>query len=238
MNRRVFMTVAAAGAARLADGFADDVPDAIKRLRPMTDGIRPITAEERRGRIEKAQRLMRENKIGAIVLEGGSSMFYFTGTRWNAGERTFALVIPAKGELAWVVESDEKRAIHHELISTGSDVRVAQDNADSFKKLAQVLKERGATRVGIEERVRFAVYDGIRKEGPSLEFTSAVPVSEGCRVIKTPAEIALLPCGNAVYLPKIAIAPPLVPSALNAAEILIANSPFVMPSRSVVNAAR
>lgn len=194
------MTVAAAGAARLADGFADDVPDAIKRLRPMTDGIRPITAEERRGRIEKAQRLMRENKIGAIVLEGGSSMFYFTGTRWNAGERTFALVIPAKGELAWVVESDEKRAIHHELISTGSDVRVAQDNADSFKKLAQVLKERGATRVGIEERVRFAVYDGIRKEGPSLEFTSAVPVSEGCRVIKSPAEIALLQRANDITI--------------------------------------
>lgn len=200
MNRRVFMAVAAAGAARLVDGNPDEVPDAIKKLRPMTDGIQPISAGERRARIEKAQRLMHENKIGAIVLEGGSSMFYFTGTRWNPGERTFALVIPASGELAWVVPGGGRDAIHHELISAGTDVRVTQDDADAFKKLAQVLKERGATRVGIEERVRFAVYDGIRKEGPSLEFTSADPVSAGCRIIKSPAEIALLQRANDITI--------------------------------------
>jgi Xaa-Pro dipeptidase len=200
MNRRTFMAVAAAGAARLTDAQPAEVPEAIKRLRPMLDGIQPITAGERRARVDKAQRLMRDNKIGAVVLEGGTSMFYFSGTRWNPGERTFALVIPAKGEVAWVVESGEKRAIHHELVSAGADVRVAQDNADSFKKLAQVLKERGATRVGVEERVRFAVYDGIRKEAPSLEFTSADPVSAGCRVIKSPAEIALLQRANDITI--------------------------------------
>ncbi|MGA3205733.1 MAG: aminopeptidase P family N-terminal domain-containing protein, partial [Bryobacteraceae bacterium] len=200
MNRRTFMAVAAAGAARLADAQSAEVPDVIKKLRPMLDGIQPITAGERRARVDKAQRLMRDNKIGAVLLEGGTSMFYFSGTRWNPGERTFALVIPAKGEPAWVVESGEKQAIHHELISTGADVRVAQDNADSFKKLAQVFKERGATRVGVEERVRFAVYDGIRKEAPSLEFTSADPVSAGCRVIKSPAEIALLQRANDITI--------------------------------------
>jgi Xaa-Pro dipeptidase len=199
MNRRVFMAVAAAGAAKLAEG--QDVPDAIKKLRPMTDGIRPITAEERRGRVDKAQRLMRENKIGAIVLEGGSSMYYFSGTRWNQAEKLFTLVIPAAGEPAWVVEdADEKRAIHHELVSTGADVRVAQDEADGYKRLAQVLKERGATRVGMEERVRFAVYEGIRKEGPALEFTSADAVTAGCRMIKSPAEIALLQRANDITI--------------------------------------
>ena len=94
MNRRVFMAVAAAGAARLAE--AQEVPGAIKKLRPMMDGVQPITANERRARIDKAQRLMRENKIGAIVLEGGSSMYYFSGTRWSPGDRAFVLVIPAK----------------------------------------------------------------------------------------------------------------------------------------------
>jgi Xaa-Pro dipeptidase len=200
MNRRTFMAVAAAGATRLADAQPAEVPEAIRKLRPMLDGIQPITAGERRARVDKAQRLMRDNKIGAVLLEGGTSMFYFSGTRWNPGERTFALVIPANGELAWVVESGEKSAIHHELLSTGADVRVAQDNADSFKKLAQVLKERGATRVGVEERVRFAVYDGIRKEAPSLEFTSADPVTAGCRVIKSPAEIALLQRANDITI--------------------------------------
>jgi Xaa-Pro dipeptidase len=192
MNRRVFMAVAAAVAAKLAD--AQEVPDAIKKLRPMLDGIQPITDDERRARVEKAQRLMHENKLGAIVLEGGSSMYYFSGTRWNAGERTSVLVIPAEGESAWVVPNV------HDGIKMGSDVRVAQDDADTFKKIAQVLKDRGATRVGIEERVRFAVYDGIRKEAPSLEFSSADAVSAGCRMIKSPAEIALLQRANDITI--------------------------------------
>jgi Xaa-Pro aminopeptidase len=192
MNRRVFMAVAAVGAAKLVD--AQEVPEAIKRLRPMLDGVQPITDDERRARIDKAQRLMRENKIGAMVLEGGSSMFYFTGTRSSPGERTFALVIPAKGELAWVGTGA------HDGIKMGSDVRVAQDNEDAFKKLAQVLKDRGATRVGVEERVRFAVYDGIRKEAPLMEFISADAVSAGCRIIKSPAEIALLQRANDITI--------------------------------------
>jgi Xaa-Pro dipeptidase len=202
MNRRVFMAMAAAGAAKFAD--AQEVPDAIKNLRPMLDGIQPITHAERRARIEKAQRLMRENKIGAIVLEGGSSMFYFSGTRWNPGERTFVLVIPAKGQLGWVIDrADENRAndaIHHDLVSTPTDVRVAKDGEDGFKKIAQLLKDRGAERVGVEERVRFAVYDGIHKEAPSAEFTSADPVTAGCRMIKSPAEIALLQRANDITI--------------------------------------
>ena len=100
MNRRTFMAVAAAGLAN-----AQEVPEAIRKLRPMLDGVVPITDDERRARVAKAQRLMQENKLDAIVLESGTSMFYFTGTRGSTGERVFALVIPAKGELAWVVPS-------------------------------------------------------------------------------------------------------------------------------------
>ena len=189
MNRRTFMAVAAAGLAG-----AQEVPEAITKLRPMLDGVQPITDDERRARIDKAQRLMHENRIDAVVLEAGSSMFYFSGTRANPGQRTFALVIPAKGELAWVVPAT------HDGVKTGSDVRVAQDDSDAFKKLAQVLKDRAATRVGIEERVRFAVYDGIRKEAPSLEFVSADPITAGCRIIKSPAEIALLQRANDITI--------------------------------------
>lgn len=194
MNRRVFMAVAAAGAAKLADAQPAEVPDAIKKLRPMLDNVQPITDDERRARIDKAQRLMHENKIGAIVLEPGSSMYYFIGTRMNQGERINALVIPAKGAPAWVVEGG------HLATKMVADVRTAADNADAFKKLAQALKESGATRVGVEERVRFAVYDGIRKEAPSLEFTSADAVSAGCRMIKSPAEIALLQRANDITI--------------------------------------
>lgn len=159
----------------------------------MTDGIQPITDEERRGRMEKARRLMRENKIGAIFLEGGSSLFYFTGTRWNATDRTFGLLFPAQGDPAWLVSAqDESKA--RAAIRLVTDVRISREEGNTYKMAAQFLKERGVIsgQVGIEERVRFAVFDGLRKEAPSLEFVSADPVTAGCRVIKSPAELALM----------------------------------------------
>ena len=100
-------------------------PEAVRRLRPMTDKVVPITLEERKGRIEKAQKLMREQRIDAIYLEPGSSMFYFTGMRWGTSERMFAAVIPARGEIAWVCPKfEDERA--RELIRMGTDIRTGK----------------------------------------------------------------------------------------------------------------
>ena len=44
----------------------------------------------------------------------------------------------------------------------------------------------------MEERVRFFLYDGIRKEAPRIKYISADPVTKGCRVYKSDAEIALM----------------------------------------------
>jgi Xaa-Pro dipeptidase len=192
MNRRTFLVTAAAGF-RLGKAEPQDVPDLIRNLKPMTDGIHPITDEERRGRMEKARRLMRENKLGAIILEGGSSLFYFTGTRWNPTDRTFCLVFPAKGEPAWIVSAqDEAKA--RGVVRLAAEVRVWREEGAAYKLAVEFLKERGVSsgQVGIEERVRFAVFDGLRKQAPSLEFVSADPVTAGCRVIKSPAELALM----------------------------------------------
>ena len=80
----------------------------IAALKPMTGDVKPITADERAARIEQARKLMVDNKIDAIYLEGGSSMFYFTGVRWGLSERPFVCVIPAKGELGWVCPASKK----------------------------------------------------------------------------------------------------------------------------------
>src|SRR4030095_1923873 len=88
-----------------------EVPGPIRKLKKMTDGVVPISQDERRSRIEKARRLMRENKIDAIYIEPGASMFYYTGMRWDTSERMLAVVIPARGEIAWVFPKfEEERA--------------------------------------------------------------------------------------------------------------------------------
>ena len=89
-------------------------PEPIRRLRRMTDSVVPITLEERKSRIEKAQKLMHDQRIDAIYIEPGTSMSYYTGMRWGTSERMFAAVIPARGEIAWVCPKfEEERARGH-----------------------------------------------------------------------------------------------------------------------------
>ena len=108
MNRRSFLGVSAVGVGALARAQqpSASVPNAIRVLKPMTDGLQPIANDERRARIEKARRLMTEQKIGSVYIERGSTMFYFTGTRSLSG-----LLIPAKGEIAWIVPAAEEQRV-------------------------------------------------------------------------------------------------------------------------------
>jgi Xaa-Pro dipeptidase len=172
MNRRLFLATAAAGAA-----FAQSEPPApIRKLKPMLDGVQPITDAERTQRVEKARRLMHENKLGAVLFEPGTSLFYFTGRR--GGTASWAL--PANGEPAWF--------------------EAAADPQERPRRVAQFLKERGGVdRIGIEERAAFATYDAL-SQLLKAEFVSADPVTIGCRVIKSPAELALMQRANDITI--------------------------------------
>src|SRR5688500_15092434 len=112
------------------------VHPAIAGLKPMTADVKPITRDERAARVQKAQRLMSENKISAIYLEGGSSMFYFTGVRWGLSERPFVAVIPARGDIAWVCPGfEEARA--RELVAKDAEVRVWQEDESPYRQRSE-----------------------------------------------------------------------------------------------------
>ena len=85
-------------AATPAPGAVATLPPSIAALTSMRDQASPITADERRGRIEKARRLMAEHKIDALMLTGGTSLVYFSGMQWGLSERLFAMVLPVKGD--------------------------------------------------------------------------------------------------------------------------------------------
>ena len=207
MNRRQFLGSAALGAGvavvgcgpapEAAESPASDTPQAIRDLKPMRDGIAPISADERKARIAKAQQLMGEQKIDAIFMEGTASSFYFADLRWGQSERTFGLVIPAKGEIAYVCPKfEEDRA--RELIKFGSEVRTWEEDESPYKLIAGIVRDRGVThrRIGMEERVRFFIADGVRKEASGFEIVDATPVTAGCRIYKSKAEIALMQRAN------------------------------------------
>src|SRR5690242_10593765 len=123
VSRRTFVqTTAAAGAAIVGTRAAsaqgrgntnsgNAVPPSILALKPLPNPPPPITDDERRARIAKAQKLMTEHGMGAIVMETGTSMSYFVNVRWGLSERPFLLVLPAKGEPAYISPGfEEQRA--------------------------------------------------------------------------------------------------------------------------------
>jgi Xaa-Pro dipeptidase len=185
------------------------LPPAIAALHTLRGEAKPITIEERAGRQEKARRLMlmRENNLSAILLTPGTSLAYFTGIRWEGGERLFAMVLPAKGEAFYVSPAFEEGRAREQIIAQSHDggkpdLRVWQEDESPYARVAQGLSDRGIASgaIGVEETVKFVFSDNLRKAAASATFTSATPVTAGCRMIKSRHEIDLMRLASKVTL--------------------------------------
>lgn len=140
--------------------------------------------ETYRARITKVQEVMKEFGIQALVLEPGPAMLYLTGVRWGRSERTFAAVIPAKGDPSYVLPGfEEMRA--RELIRIGADIRIWQEDESPHQKIAEIIA--GKTRVGFDGSVRFFVFDKVRQQAPKIDYVSAETVLKKAGVDLTPA---------------------------------------------------
>ncbi|MDZ7592511.1 MAG: aminopeptidase P family N-terminal domain-containing protein [Rubrivivax sp.] len=126
-----------------------DLPPAIRALKPMREGVTPISVAERQGRLEKAKRLMREQGIDALMLTGGTSMVYFTGIQWGLSERLLAAFIPATGKPFLVTPKfEEERAMEQVALgpmTEGADVYAWEENEDPYALIANGLRARGLT---------------------------------------------------------------------------------------------
>jgi Xaa-Pro dipeptidase len=216
ISRRRFLEVGgvtagmAVASRSLVAGAADkndtSLPPSIAQLKSRKAEATPITREERQARQERARQLMAENGLDAILLMEGTSLRYFTGVRWWGGERTFALVLPAKGAAFYVCPAFEEGRAREQLANAPdgnqADVRVWQEDESPYQRIAQGLKERGIAsgKIGIEETVRFVFADGIAKAAPQATLASATPVTAGCRMIKSAHEIALMRLASQVTL--------------------------------------
>ncbi len=203
ISKREFLALTGASAGALAVGAtltAQAETDAAK-LGSIVGDVVPIGVEERLARVAKAQRLMAENNIDAILLEPGAAMLYFSGISWWRSERLTVVVIPREGEIAIVTPYFEEPSVR-ESMTFGSDVRTWNEHDDPFERVAGILKDRKLSggRIGLEETVRYFVVDGLQAAAPDLKISSATPVTQGCRMYKSAAEIALMKKASEVTL--------------------------------------
>jgi Xaa-Pro dipeptidase len=182
----------------LARSVADDKPPAIAALHSRLTEAKPIPIEERAERQERARQLMRDNNLSAIFLGQGTSLAYFTGIHWQGGERLFAMVLPAKGDAFYISPAFEEGRAREQIAQAPEgakpDVRTWQEDESPYQRVAQGLTDRGLSTgtIGVEETVKFVFSDNIRKAVSSATFTSATPVTAGCRMNKSRHEIDLM----------------------------------------------
>jgi len=160
---------------------------------PMTDGVAPITTDEHRRRLARAQALMADEGLQALVLSSGTTLTYFTGAEWGESERFFGAVLTRDGDPAWITPAFEL-ARAHEQIEIGRDVRAWEEDESPFALLAAILKDRGVVsgEIGIEETMPFTFAHEIGARAPALKLRLGTAVTAGCRMIKDAHEISLM----------------------------------------------
>lgn len=197
IERRSFLAGAAAATA-LTIPFQRVLAAAAEQLKPIPIPP-PISAGERLQRLARARELMQRSGIGAVLVESGPSLDYYTGIQWWRSERLTAAVIPAQGDPIIVTPFFERPSIA-EMLAIPAEIRTWNEDEEPLKLVADFLRERkvAALPVGFEETDRFWIMDRLKQQLPSVSIVSANPVVRAQRMIKSPAELELMQAANAI----------------------------------------
>jgi Xaa-Pro dipeptidase len=192
IHRRRFL----AGGGALAASMAIPVGRVLAQAAAELPSIKlppPITSAERVQRLTKARESMRQNGIGAVLVESGPSLDYYTGIQWWRSERLTGAVIPADGEPIIITPFFEQPSIK-EMLAIPAEVRTWQEDEEPLKLVADFLRERNAASlpVAFEETNRFWIEDRLKRQLPGVRVVSANPIVRAQRMIKSPAELALM----------------------------------------------
>jgi Xaa-Pro dipeptidase len=168
-------------------------------LSNMVGDVKPLTAEDYAVRLEKARRLMAENKLDGLFLEGGINLQYFTKVNWWRSERTFGAVFSLKRDPVWVCPGFEKKRAE-ELVPKEQEIRTWEEHESPYALIAGVMKDLGAGsgRLGLDPSMRHFIYYGLRRDAASLELVDGAVITEGCRGIKSEKEIAYMDLANKI----------------------------------------
>ncbi len=167
--------------------------ETVKKLR---ERIVPISKEERALRIEKAQQLMKENKIDVVFMEGGTSLDYFTGVKWGRSERIFGMLLPKKGEPVFISPKFEESRAKEQI--GNAKLFCWEENENPIELIAKTINHLSPSyfTIAMEETTRFFITHGLQNTGTSLYITDATVITAGCRGVKTDHEIELMQIAN------------------------------------------
>ena len=166
---------------------------ALDSLSDMTAGVKPISDDEFQARITKAQRLMTEQNIAALYLHAGTSLYYFTGMRWNSSERMVGAILLPTGAPVFIAPAFEKGTLEQFMRIQG-EVVTWEEHESPYGLPEKIMAAAGIVTgiIGLDEATPFFVSNGIAKAAPQFEYENGASITAACRMIKSKTELALM----------------------------------------------
>lgn len=137
---------------------------------------------------------MQKHGIDALYVNAGTNLYYFTGLRWYASERLVGAIIPAFGEITYIVPTFEIGSIRDYLVLE-ADIASWQEHENPYALVVDVLKSSNVKLSGtlaMDESAAFFIFAGLRDVAPTMQIIDAKPVTAHCRMHKSASEIALI----------------------------------------------
>lgn len=160
-------------------------------IRPWSAPALRIDGEEIAERVERARRLTRDMNADALLIGAGPSLRYFAGVPWSASERLVAMLLPTSGVPIVIAPHFELGTLEASL-AIEAEVRTWEEDESPAELVAGALRELGAQSLAVDPAMAFMFVERISSAAPSLSLVDAGAVVNGCRMYKSPAELALL----------------------------------------------
>lgn len=162
---------------------------------------RPISAEERRNRIEALAARLQAEGLAALLLGSTNSLRYFTGLDWHPSERLTGALIHADGRVEYVCprfELDKVGGLTSAETAVPGEILTWEEEESPYALVAGRLPAGG--RLALDEQVSAFVWLGLARALGQDRLVDGGPLTTGLRSIKSPAEIALLTRAKAITL--------------------------------------
>lgn len=163
--------------------------------------LKPITAQERQQRRDKAASLMRSQDVSALLLTASSSLYYFTGLSWYQSERLVGAVLTCEGKLIFISPAFEESKLR-ETIGDEAMMRLWEEDESPYQLVCQILQDEGLYRgkIALDEAAPFFIADGLRQALPEVTLVNGMIVTAACRMHKSAAELALMQSAKNITL--------------------------------------
>jgi Xaa-Pro dipeptidase len=163
------------------------------------DAPPPISEAERAGRRARAQQLMGELGIAAMLIEPGANMTYFAGIDWGRSERLLAFILPQTGKPVVISPAFEQQRAEDQVAGR-FDIRVWQEDQSPEGLIAGVFRDWAVTtgRIAIDGSARTFVYNEMALANPAISLQTAEAITNACRGVKSAHEIDIMRYANRI----------------------------------------